>query len=42
MLQIGLEDIATIKGECSTTGMAGTCRQIGWHIACSAVERCSV
>lgn len=35
MLQIGLEDIATIKGECSTRVLAGTCRQIGWHIACS-------
>lgn len=32
----GFEDTAIIKGECSTTGMMGTCRKIGWHIACFA------
>lgn len=28
-MQIGFEDTAITKGECSTTGMMGTCHQTG-------------
>ncbi|MGY4467420.1 hypothetical protein ACVWWK_003129 [Bradyrhizobium sp. LB9.1b] len=38
---MGFEHTAIIKGECSTTGMMGTCRQMGGiSLALPIAERC--